>query len=90
MIEKKDKKKKLFKSLDRRGFMKQSGFVIGGGTLLNLIAPGAMAASEEKQNMPQPKAKTAYRRSVCTHCSVGCGVIAEVQNGVWTGQEPDF
>jgi formate dehydrogenase major subunit len=21
---------------------------------------------------------------------VGCGVIAEVQNGVWTGQEPDF
>jgi formate dehydrogenase major subunit len=21
---------------------------------------------------------------------VGCGVIAEIQNGVWTGQEPDF
>ena len=33
---------------------------------------------------------TEMRRSICTHCSVGCGVIAEVQNGVWTGQEPDF
>ncbi len=29
-------------------------------------------------------------KSVCTHCSVGCTVIAEVQNGVWTGQEPGW
>jgi hypothetical protein len=27
-------------------------------------------------------------KNVCTHCSVGCTVIAEVQNGVWVGQEP--
>ena len=27
---------------------------------------------------------------MCTHCSVGCSVIAEVANGVWTGQEPDW
>ncbi|MBM3566297.1 MAG: formate dehydrogenase, partial [Alphaproteobacteria bacterium] len=27
---------------------------------------------------------------VCPHCSVGCTVIAEVQNGVWVGQEPGF
>jgi formate dehydrogenase major subunit len=39
---------------------------------------------------PKEGVKTETRRSVCTHCSVGCGVIAEVQNGVWTGQEPDF
>ena len=30
------------------------------------------------------------RKTVCTHCSVGCSVIAEVQNGVWVGQEPAF
>ena len=30
------------------------------------------------------------KKSVCTHCSVGCTVIAEVQNGVWTGQEPGW
>ncbi|GIK95975.1 MAG: formate dehydrogenase [Alphaproteobacteria bacterium] len=29
-------------------------------------------------------------KSVCTHCSVGCTVIAEVENGVWIGQEPGF
>ena len=30
------------------------------------------------------------RKNVCTHCSVGCTVIAEVANGVWTGQEPGW
>ncbi len=30
------------------------------------------------------------KKSVCTHCSVGCTVLAEVQNGVWTGQEPGW
>ena len=30
------------------------------------------------------------KKSVCTHCSVGCTVIAEVANGVWTGQEPGW
>ena len=30
------------------------------------------------------------KKTVCTHCSVGCSVIAEVNNGVWTGQEPGW
>ena len=30
------------------------------------------------------------KKTVCTHCSVGCTVMAEVQNGVWTGQEPGW
>ena len=29
-------------------------------------------------------------KSVCTHCSVGCTVMAEVQDGVWVGQEPGW
>ncbi len=29
-------------------------------------------------------------KTICTHCSVGCTVVAEVQNGVWVGQEPAF
>jgi formate dehydrogenase major subunit len=30
------------------------------------------------------------RKSVCTHCSVGCTVLAEVAGGVWIGQEPGW
>ena len=38
----------------------------------------------------ETKGDTQTVRTVCTHCSVGCGIYAEVQNGVWTGQEPAF
>ena len=36
-----------------------------------------------------PKA-VELKKSICTHCSVGCTVIAEVSNGVWIGQEPGW
>ncbi|PKP79786.1 MAG: formate dehydrogenase, partial [Alphaproteobacteria bacterium HGW-Alphaproteobacteria-2] len=35
-------------------------------------------------------ANVEIRKSVCTHCSVGCTVEAEVVNGVWVGQEPGW
>jgi len=72
--------------VDRRAFLRGSGLAIGGvATAAALVgshvtpakAAGSAAASEIK-------------KSVCTHCSVGCTVIAEVQNGVWTGQEPGW
>ena len=36
------------------------------------------------------RARSRMRKNICTHCSVGCTVIAEVQNGVWVGQEPGW
>jgi formate dehydrogenase major subunit len=30
------------------------------------------------------------KKNICTHCSVGCTVTAEVVNGVWVGQEPSW
>ena len=39
---------------------------------------------------PPPGAAVTRRKNICTHCSVGCSVIAEVANDVWIGQEPDF
>jgi formate dehydrogenase major subunit len=38
---------------------------------------------------PAP-AKGIIRQNICTHCSVGCTVLAEVENGVWVGQEPGW
>jgi formate dehydrogenase major subunit len=73
-------------SVDRRAFLRGSGLAIGG-----LAAIGAMGGTVTRANA-QSAAKSAVQtvKSVCTHCSVGCTVVAEVQNGVWTGQEPGW
>ena len=73
-------------SMDRRTFLKRSGVAAGGIALASAMPAGmvkpAQAASVAGE-MTQVK-------SVCTHCSVGCTVIAEVANGTWVGQEPGF
>jgi formate dehydrogenase major subunit len=76
-------------AIDRRTFLRRTGLVLGGGALATALQPAMMVRNAEAA---RAKAGTAIerKRSVCGHCSVGCGVIAEVQNGVWTGQEPDF
>ena len=80
------------KGIARRTFLVRGGVALGSGALLGLLPLSCMrqATEEEKKNFPKPGVKTEYRRTICTHCSVGCGVIAEVQNGVWVGQEPDY
>lgn len=74
-------------SMDRRTFLKRSGITAGGAALLSAaplgLAKQAKAATAAAKGMTQVK-------SVCTHCSVGCTVIAEVDKGVWVGQEPGF
>ena len=35
-------------------------------------------------------AQVTVRKSICTHCSVGCTVTAEVANDIWIGQEPSW
>ncbi len=74
------------KSVDRRAFLRGSGLAIGGLAAISATggsvtqASAAAAVSGSVENI----------KSVCTHCSVGCTVIAEVSNGVWTGQEPGW
>ncbi|MFW6333568.1 MAG: molybdopterin-dependent oxidoreductase, partial [Thermodesulfobacteriota bacterium] len=77
--------------MDRRAFLRRSGLAAGGAAIAGLLPFTFMKeAAAEKENFPKPDVKTEIRRSICTHCSVGCGVIAEIQNGVWVGQEPDM
>jgi len=75
--------------LSRRRFLKNSGIAAGGAAAASIVAPGMMqqasAASPVSADVP-----TEVKRTICSHCSVGCGVYAEVQNGIWTGQEPAF
>ncbi|EGA66169.1 formate dehydrogenase subunit alpha [Vibrio brasiliensis] len=75
--------------VSRRAFMKNSSLAAGGAVVgASLFAPGMIKKAEAKS--VDPSAKTEIKRTICSHCSVGCGIYAEVQNGVWTGQEPAF
>ena len=72
--------------IDRRGFLRGSGLAIGG--LAAIAATGGSVTQATAQTAATRAVETI--KSVCTHCSVGCTVIAEVDNGVWIGQEPGF
>ncbi|NIR31989.1 MAG: formate dehydrogenase subunit alpha [Gammaproteobacteria bacterium] len=77
-------------AIDRRAFLRRSGLTLGGAAAASALPAGMMRKARASATSPKAGVETVIKRSVCTHCSVGCGVIAEVQNGVWTGQEPDF
>jgi len=79
----------LGKSIDRRAFLKRTGLAAGGAAVA-IGLPAKMMRRADAADAAAADGETVIRKSVCTHCSVGCGVVAEVQNGVWTGQEPDF
>ena len=77
------------KDLDRRSFLRRSGLAAG-----SLAALGSLPLASIRQAVagpPPPSGATVtIRKNFCTHCSVGCSVIAEVANGVWIGQEPVY
>src|SRR5258708_5353279 len=75
--------------LDRRSFLRRSGLAAGSLAALGTLSLGSVRKAEA--GPPPPLGATVTtRKNVCTHCSVGCTVIAEVANGVWSGQEPGW
>ena len=76
-------------ALDRRTFLRRSGVVAGGLAALGTLPLAGMRHA--KAGPPAaPGAAVTMTKNICTHCSVGCTVIAEVSNGVWIGQEPGW
>ena len=76
-------------ALGRRAFLKRSGVVTGALAALGTLPLTGVRKAEAGPPPPAGAAVTT-RKNVCTHCSVGCSVIAKVANGVWIGQEPDY
>ena len=76
-------------SFDRRSFLRQSGLIAGALAGLGALPLGSVRKAEAGAPAPMGTV-TMRRKNICTHCSVGCSVIAEVANDVWIGQEPDF
>ena len=77
------------KTLDRRSFLKRSGVAAGVGAFASQL-PFNMIGRVEAADEKKEGGKLEVKRTVCTHCSVGCAVDAVVQNGVWIRQEPVF
>jgi len=75
-------------ALDRRGFLRTSGLAAGG--LAALGGLGMTTVQQAAAGEVEPGVPTQTRKTVCTHCSVGCSVLAKVQNGVWVAQEANF
>ena len=74
-------------AIDRRTFLKRSGLTAGGLAAAASLTGGMVQKATAQTANP---GNIEIKKSVCTHCAVGCTVIAEVQDGVWIGQEPGF
>ena len=76
-------------TMDRRSFLRRSGLGVGVGiaaTQLTLVKKSYAADGKPAIGA----GKIEVKRTVCTHCSVGCAVDAVVENGIWVRQEPVF
>src|SRR6185295_9754046 len=78
----------LGNTIDRRSFLKRSGIGLGAGAALSQLPFSMMGKARAAET--QSGGQIEVKRTVCTHCSVGCSVDAVVQNGVWVRQEPVF
>ena len=73
-------------ALDRRTFLRRSGLAAGGLAAIGALPLATVRKAEAAGSMVTSGAT--IRKNICTHCSVGCSLLAEVVNGVWVGQEP--
>jgi formate dehydrogenase major subunit len=75
--------------LNRRTFLRRSGLAAGALAAIGTLPLGGVRKAEAGPPA-SPGAKVTTTKAICTHCSVGCTVVAEVSNGVWIGQEPGW
>jgi formate dehydrogenase major subunit len=74
------------RTIDRRSFLKGAGLTAGATAFASQLPLGFVGEAKAEA----ATGKTVTRRTVCTHCSVGCAIDAVVTDGVWVRQEPVF
>lgn len=77
-------------TMDRRAFLRRSGLGVGVGIAAASLALVKKARAAEGKAPGIGDGRIEVKRTVCTHCSVGCAIDAVVENGVWVRQEPVF
>ncbi|TLD81819.1 hypothetical protein LS68_001995 [Helicobacter sp. MIT 05-5293] len=72
----------------RRSFLKLSALasVAGVSNALGNDSERVLRAANEAE-LKERYPNSQRIKTICTHCSVGCGVVAEVVDGVWVRQE---
>jgi formate dehydrogenase major subunit len=78
----------LGNTIDRRTFLRRSGLAVGAGAAVSQLPFSMMGKARAAD--AKADGQVEVKRTVCTHCSVGCAVDAVVKNGVWIRQEPVF
>jgi len=77
----------MAKTIDRRTFLRRSGVTLGAGAVAAQLPYNIIGQAEARA---QDAKNVQVKRTVCTHCSVGCAIDAVVENGVWVRHEPVF
>ena len=75
-------------TMDRRAFLRRSGLGVGVGLATSQLTLVQKARAAD--GTAATAKSVVVKRTVCSHCSVGCAVDAVVENGVWVRQEPVF
>ncbi|MEO7549335.1 MAG: molybdopterin-dependent oxidoreductase, partial [Ramlibacter sp.] len=77
-------------TMDRRLFLRRSGLGLGVGIAASSLTLVKKAKAADGKAPGIGEGKIEVKRTVCSHCSVGCAIDAVVENGVWVRQEPVF
>ena len=78
-------------TMDRRAFLRRSGLGVGAGIAVSQLTLVKKAdAADPAAAAGTGSGKVEVKRTICTHCSVGCALDAVVENGVWVRHEPVF
>src|SRR6186713_961662 len=77
-------------TMDRRAFLRRSGLGVGVGIAASSLTLVKKAKAAEGKGPAVGEGRVEVKRTVCSHCSVGCAIDAVVENGVWVRQEPVF
>src|SRR5690606_4860415 len=70
----------LAKTMDRRTLLKRSGVTAGASAVAPQLPFNVIGEARAQSDGAK---KVEVKRTVCTHCSVGCAIDAVVENGVW-------
>lgn len=72
--------------IGRRSFLKMAA-LSGAVTSASMLKAADVTREATSKELSDPYPGSKKIKTICTACSVGCGIIAEVENGVWIRQE---